>query len=191
MAGRACESVFDAPIPLRLVPTPVLAVVSDTHGTDGHRLDGRTAEAVRRADAVVHAGDFTTAAVLDAFEDEADRLEAVYGNNDDAAIRDRLPAERVVAAGGLTLVVTHGDRRRGQGLALLGREHAADLVVFGHSHRPSYEDAGDVGLLNPGSHADPRQFRPAHAELEVVDGALSGTIYEPDGTVIEQFERSL
>lgn len=169
----------------------MIAVVSDTHGTDGHRLDGRTAEAVRRADAVVHAGDFTTAAVLEAFESEADRLVAVSGNNDEPAVRGRLPERRVADVGGLRVAVVHGDDRGDQALALLGREAGADLVVSGHSHRPGYADAGAVGLLNPGSHADPRQFRPGHAELSVEGGTLSGAILEPDGTVVERFEREL
>lgn len=49
----------------------MLVVLSDTHGTDSHRLAGRTLEAVRAADRVIHAGDFTTEAVLDAIEREA------------------------------------------------------------------------------------------------------------------------
>jgi putative phosphoesterase len=49
----------------------VLVVLSDTHGTDSHRLEGRTLEAVRAADLVIHAGDFTTETVLEAIEREA------------------------------------------------------------------------------------------------------------------------
>jgi len=70
----------------------VLAIVSDTHGTDGHRLEGRTLEAVREADTVVHAGDFTTEAVYDAFAAEANDLVAVHGNNDDPSLVERLPS---------------------------------------------------------------------------------------------------
>jgi putative phosphoesterase len=68
----------------------VLTVVSDTHGTDGHRLEGRTLAAVRGAEAVVHAGDFTTESVLDAVAAEAGSLTAVYGNNDTTGVRERL-----------------------------------------------------------------------------------------------------
>src|SRR5699024_6138027 len=74
---------------------PVICVVSDTHGTDGHRLADRTLEAVREADLVVHAGDFTTEAALDAFEAESRDFRAVRGNNATPTVRERLPEERI------------------------------------------------------------------------------------------------
>lgn len=164
----------------------MLAVLSDTHGRDSPRLEGRTREAVRTADLVVHAGDFATGRVLDAFEDACD-LRAVYGNNDDAAVRERLPAERVVEWAGRRLAVVHGHEHTGTALSLLARQEDADLVVVGHSHRPGINRVGDVPVLNPGSHAEPRRYRPAHAELERSDGGIDGRIREPDGTVIEAF----
>jgi hypothetical protein len=160
----------------------MLVAVSDTHGSEGHRLRGRTLAAVREADVVVHAGDFTETPVLDAFEDEAARLHGVVGNNDDAGIRDRLPESRTLTFAGLTVAVTHGDVHGGSTrLSLFGRERDADLVVSGHSHRPGIESTSHAVLLNPGSHAEPRGHRPAHAELEVVDGAVRGRLVTPDG----------
>lgn len=165
----------------------MIVIVSDTHGTGGHRLEGRTLEAVRAADLVVHAGDFTTPAVLDAFEAESDAFVGVHGNNDDAEVRDRLPAERTFERNGVRFALTHRCEGGETGLAMFGRERDADVVVFGHSHRPGFADAGSVGLLNPGSHADPRWHRPGHAELSVADGGFAGRLLEPDGTAFEQF----
>lgn len=166
----------------------VITVVSDTHATDGHRLAGRTLEAVRAADLVVHAGDLVTEAALDAFDRESARLAAVHGNNDSPEVRERVPAQRVVEADGARLAVVHGHEHGRTALSLFGRQEDADLVVFGHSHRPGVEETPDVVLLNPGSHAVPRQFRPAHAELEPGDGGgLVGRLVEPDGRVFETF----
>ena len=165
----------------------MICVVSDTHGTDDHLLVGRTLEAVREADFVIHAGDFTTEAVFEAFEAECSELVAVHGNNATAGVRERLPAERVVEFEGAHIALTHGDGRDETGLGLFGRQEGADLVVFGHSHRPEFVDTGEIGLLNPGSHADPRWHRPAHAELDVDAGAIEGRLCEPDGTVFEEF----
>lgn len=167
----------------------MLTVVSDTHATDGHRLTGRTLDAVREADLAVHAGDFVAEPVLDAFEAEADRLRGVYGNNDGAAIRDRLPEVRTVEYGGLRFAVVHTRRGGDTALTMLGRERAADAVIFGHSHRPGFDDAGPVALLNPGSHAQPRRYRAAHAELEVAsDGdGLRGRLVSPEGETFERF----
>lgn len=167
--------------------TPTVFVVcSDTHGTDGPRLSGRTLSAVEAADLVVHAGDFTSRAALDGFRERADRLLAVHGNADAPAVRERLPEARTLTYEGVRIAVTH--RRSGgpTGLAMFGREEGADLVVSGHTHSPGVVH-GDPLLLNPGSHADPRGNRPAHAELDPAEGGLDGRLCQPDGSVVERF----
>jgi len=171
----------------------MLVVCSDTHGTDGPQLSGRTLTAVREADAVVHAGDFTTEASLDGFHREADRLHAVHGNVDTAAVADRLPPARTVTWNGLRIAVRHRPEGGTTGLTMFGRERDADLVVHGHTHRPTYRE-GDPPILNPGSHADPRGNRPGHAEIEATgEGTdatprFEGRIVEPDGTLVERFD---
>ena len=166
----------------------MIAVLSDTHGTEDARLAGRAEEAVEDAQLVVHAGDFTTLPVVDAFEAASERLVAVHGNVDDDRVRTRLQAKEVVDVEGVRVVVVHGNQHSETARAMLGREEEADLVVSGHSHRPGVVDAGDVTLLNPGSHADPRGNRPAHAELEPAEGGLRGRLVDRDGTVFEEFE---
>ncbi|ELZ28777.1 hypothetical protein C475_04046 [Halosimplex carlsbadense 2-9-1] len=174
----------------------MITVVSDTHGTDGHRLAGRTLAAVREADLVIHAGDFTTAAVLDAFEAEAGaerdggdgEFVAVYGNNDDPAVRGRLTAERTVEHDGLRFVVVHGHEHDDTSLSLLGRQERADVVVVGHSHEPGRRRVGAVTVLNPGSHADPRWHRPGHAELDATGEGATGRLVAPDGEVFDEFD---
>ncbi|MDL5362855.1 metallophosphoesterase [Halalkalicoccus sp. NIPERK01] len=165
----------------------MLTVVSDTHSTEGHALAGRTLDAVREAERVVHAGDFTTVSALDAFHEEAARLDAVHGNADAAAVRERLPAARTLEWEGLRIALTH--RRDGgpTGLAMFGRERGADLVISGHSHRPGVTRTDDLLLLNPGSHAQPRGNRPGHAELEATRDGVRGRLRRPDGTVVEEF----
>ena len=166
----------------------MLTVVSDTHSTGGHRLEGRTLEAVRDAEMVVHAGDFMTDPVLDAFEAEAAAFRGVYGNNDDSAIRERLPEARTVEYEGVRFAVTHTVRGGTTALTLFGKERAADAVIFGHSHRPTVDLTGEIALINPGSHAQPRGHRPAHAELEPVAGGLRGRLVTPEGEAFETFD---
>ncbi|WP_224448078.1 metallophosphoesterase [Haloprofundus salilacus] len=165
----------------------MLTVVSDTHATDSHRLRGRTLQAVRDAEVVVHAGDFMTGRVLNAFVDESARFRGVYGNNDDAEIRNRLPAARTVEYEGIRFAVTHTRRGGDTALTLFGRERDADAVIFGHSHRPVFDRTGPLALLNPGSHAEPRGYRAAHAELEPEGDGLRGRLCTPDGDVFERF----
>ena len=165
----------------------MLTVVSDTHSTDTHRRSGRTLEAVREAELVVHAGDFMRESVLDAFQREATRLLGVAGNNDDAAIRDRLPDARTFTFGGVTFAMTHTRRGGLTAVSLFGQERDADVVVFGHSHRPTYDPGEDVVLVNPGSHAQPRGNRAAHAEFEAREDGLAGRLVTVDGEVFESF----
>jgi len=166
----------------------MLTVVSDTHSRDGHRLRGRTLQAVRDAELVLHVGDFMTEAVLDAFEAEAERFRGVYGNNDDSGIRKRLPKARTVEYEGIRFAMTHTVRGGDTALSLFGRQREADAVIFGHSHRPTANVTGRLPLLNPGSHTQPRGNRPGHMELEPVAGGLQGRLVTPDGEVFETFE---
>ncbi|GAB6860841.1 metallophosphoesterase [Haloplanus litoreus] len=177
----------------------MLVVCSDTHGTDDPRLRGRTREAVTAADLVIHAGDFTTPAVLDAVREATTRLVAVHGNADNGAVRARLPDATTTTYAGIRIAVTHTERGGATALSLFGRERGAGLVVSGHTHRPTVVDAdGGPTLLNPGSHADPRGNRPGHAELwaagdedvpataPVAETGLVGVIRTPDGDVLER-----
>ena len=165
----------------------MLVAISDTHGRDDARLSGQTEAAVEAADVVVHAGDFVTANVLDAFESHGS-IAAVYGNADAAAVRDRLPADRTLEWQDLRIAVVHGHEHSDIALELFARQSNADLVVRGHTHRPQFVD-DEVPVLNPGSHADPRWNRPAHAELEWDDsaGLARGRLVEPTGAVFDRF----
>lgn len=166
----------------------MLTVLSDTHSVDDTRLRGRTRTAVAEADLVVHAGDFYQPSVLDGFEQAARSLRAVYGNNDGPVIRDRLPAVCTVEYGGVRFAVTHRHQRGDTGLVVLGRDRDADAVICGHSHRPRFDDTTTLPIVNPGSHAQPRGNRPAHAEFESDgEGCLDGRLVTPDGEVFERF----
>ncbi|EMA65157.1 phosphodiesterase, MJ0936 family protein [Halorubrum aidingense JCM 13560] len=179
----------------------MLVVVSDTHSREESKLQGRTAEAVREAELVVHVGDFYREPVLDAFESASRALRGVYGNNDDAMIRERLPEVRTVEYAGVRFAVTHRHRSGDTGLVMLGRGRDADAVICGHTHRPRFDDSTGLPILNPGSHAEPRGNRPAHAELEPASGAgdeseqadsnpdagLDGRLVTPAGEVFEEF----
>lgn len=165
----------------------MLVVLSDTHGRDDPRLSGRTADAVETADAIVHAGDFMTPDVLDAFESYGP-VYGVSGNNDTPDVRHRVPEELIFEWERLRIAVVHGHEHTDTALSMFARQSNADLLVRGHSHAPEFRE-GIVPVLNPGSHADPRWNRPAHAELEwdEADELARGRLVEPSGTVFEQF----
>ena len=153
-----------------------LTIVSDTHlPRRAKQLPDEVWAAVEAADVVVHAGDWVDEALLDAFEERSRRLVGVFGNNDPAPLRARLPEVAEVELEGLRLAVVHETG------PAAGREarcatvfQEADLLVFGHSHIPwNTTTPAGLRLLNPGSPTD-RRRQPACTYLTAVaeDGEL-------------------
>ena len=79
---------------------------------------------------------------------------SVKGNND---IRgsDELPSMRIVEAGEHKILMLHGHQipsnRRTEGLINLAKQNGCDIVIYGHSHKPSVEVHDGILLVNPGS----------------------------------------
>src|SRR3954447_5780722 len=99
-----------------------LAIISDTHLPRGaRRLPDACLERLRAADLILHAGDFTTVAVLDDLEAlgppvaagpaapgaRGPPAPAVHGNIDGPDVRARLPERRIVEAGGARIGMIH------------------------------------------------------------------------------------
>ena len=156
-----------------------IAVVSDTHLP---RFAGRLAEALRRVaseepDAILHCGDLTTLAAIDAFARIAP-VDAVAGNNDGDEIVARFGRRKIVVAGGMRVGMVHGDGARGTTLERARASFAiadVDAIAFGHSHVPYLRAHDGVWVVNPGSPTDKRrQPRFSFAIVERDDrGALA------------------
>jgi uncharacterized protein len=118
---------------------------------------------MRSADLIVHAGDFSTEEVLSEFEALGPPVAGVHGNVDSLELQRRLPPERVVELGGISIGVLHdGGPSRGRLERLRRRFPGAAAVVFGHSHMPLRERAPDgFQIFNPGSPTE-RRRAPGH-----------------------------
>ena len=156
-----------------------LAIIADTHVPKRARdLPAELWQEVESADVVIHAGDWVEPALLDQLEARARRLVGVYGNNDGAELRRRLPEVARVSLGGVRFAVVHetGDAKgRDRRCAELYPD--VDVLVFGHSHIPwdttTPTTGGELRLLNPGSPTD-RRRQPSCTYLTAVvaDGRL-------------------
>jgi putative phosphoesterase len=162
-----------------------LAIISDTHLPRGTRaLPPACVERLRAADLILHAGDLSTLAVLDLLEELGPPVAAVHGNVDTVEVARRLPAARVVDAGGVPIGMLH-DAGPARGRLERLREHfdGCAAVVFGHSHIPLHETSADGAfqIFNPGSPTD-RRRQPRHTmgEATVDGGALRLTLIELD-----------
>jgi putative phosphoesterase len=150
-------------------------VLSDTHlGPDTiERLPAEVWSMAAEADVILHAGDVTDAAVLDALADHAP-VHAVLGNND-RGLEGRLPEVLELDLSGVHVAMVHdAGPRAGRPARVARRFPGAQVVVFGHSHDPYVEhvDGGPL-LVNPGS-ATQRRRQPVHtvAWLELEAGKI-------------------
>lgn len=157
----------------------LIGVVSDTHMPSRAReLPAALVERFRTVDLILHAGDLTTMAVLDALRDIAP-VEAVSGNVDGSEVRIALPANRVIQAGQFRIGLVHGD---GTAFSTIERARRAftgvDCIVFGHSHSPTVEQLRGVLMVNPGSPTDPRrQPRPSFALITAGESLGAEIVY--------------
>ncbi|HVP67845.1 MAG TPA: metallophosphoesterase family protein [Anaeromyxobacteraceae bacterium] len=131
-----------------------VGLVADTHGL----FDPKLGEVFRGCDLLLHAGDVTQSSIVEALAQVAP-VRAVRGNNDEGPFGESLPEVLRVELGDLRALVVHEARpdRPGPRLAKVLDARTVDLVVHGHSHRPSASLQGRVLFLNPGS-AGPRRF---------------------------------
>ncbi len=133
-----------------------LCVISDTHIPDrAAGLPRRLLDEIRAADQLVHAGDFTT---VEAYETIArlNKMIAVRGNIDEAALTERLKRTVTFRAGKFKVGVTHGFGKVEFVFDNVRKEFDASyhLVIFGHSHAPCEEKIGKTLYFNPGTPTD-------------------------------------
>jgi uncharacterized protein len=146
----------------------LVAVVSDTHLPRGaRRLPEACLERLRTADAIIHAGDLVTAAVLRDLAALGPPLHAVAGNVDEPGLQALLPEELVVELGGVRFAVVHdAGPAAGREARLRSRFPTAGAIVYGHTHLPQVERSQGVWILNPGSPTE-RRRAPARTMLSV------------------------
>lgn len=108
-------------------------------------------------DHILHGGDIGQPDLLIELEAVAP-VTAVYGNTDGLDLRARLPQVAELELDGFAIVVTHGDQFGSPTPAKLhGAFPRAEIIVFGHSHRPLLELVDKtVTIMNPGGAGAPR-----------------------------------
>jgi putative phosphoesterase len=131
-----------------------VGIISDTHGL----LRPSVFEVFAKVDAILHAGDVGPDDLLVELEALAP-VTAVYGNTDGFDIRGRCPRVATLELDGCYVTVTHGDQFGTPTPAALREAYPdADVIIYGHTHRPLLELVEKtVTVMNPGS-AGPRRF---------------------------------
>lgn len=126
-------------------------VISDTHKNTS---DAISIIESKKPDYVLHLGDHA---------DDADELRFVFPRteiigvcgNCDWASSTLAPTERMLDIGGVKVFMCHGHTysvKSGiEHCVAAAKAKGADVVLFGHTHRPLLDNRGDIVVMNPGS----------------------------------------
>jgi len=131
-----------------------IGLIADTHGL----LRSEVFDVFRQVDHILHAGDIGSGDILTELEVIAP-VTAVYGNTDDFELRARLPQVVETRIEGFDFLLTHGDQFGSPTPEVLNLAYPdAEIIVFGHTHRPLLTTVDVVvTVMNPGG-AGPRRF---------------------------------
>lgn len=143
----------------------VVGLISDTHGL----LRPGVHAALTGVELILHSGDVGGSGILDELRLIAP-VKAVFGNTDLPDDPD-LTGEIDVAIEGMRVHVSHGHEVGSPTPAKLAARYDADVVVFGHTHRPLVSRLGNQLFVNPGA-AGPQRFNltPSIARLTITGG---------------------
>jgi uncharacterized protein len=151
----------------------LIGLISDTHGLVRPdvflALDG--------VEAIYHAGDVGGRDVLHVLSKIAP-VQAVFGNTDPPD-DPSLCLHFAETVGGVSIHVSHGHELGSPTPERLLARYDADVIVYGHTHRPLVVRAEGRLVVNPGA-AGPRRFSlmPSVARLTIRDGVADVEIVD-------------
>ncbi|MEX1307852.1 MAG: metallophosphoesterase [Eubacteriales bacterium] len=144
-----------------------ILVFSDSHGRLAEMRSVVKNEA--RFDMLLHAGDYgDDLARLVMEEGFKVPFYAVRGNCD---YDSECARQEMVEVNGIKIFLTHGNRQGVKTginrLYYYALEQGADMVVFGHTHRPLVKNTGELYVLNPGTIAMPHGYGKSYGIIEI------------------------
>lgn len=135
-----------------------VAVLADTHWKGADSVPQRVMDILNECDVVIHAGDVKCEHVLEQLGEGNRRVLAVRGNNFELDLAS-LPDTRVEDLNGYRVGIahdigavepyTHWVKKPED---IFGEN--VDLVIFGQTHHPFYDEVHGVPFINPGSASD-------------------------------------
>lgn len=131
-----------------------LGIISDTHGL----LRPEVFEVFSKVDLILHAGDIGEPELLTELTALAP-VRAVWGNTDGFAIRRLVPEVIEVELEGFRFLVLHGHQFGAPTPEAINLAYPdAEVIIFGHTHRPLLTVVDEVvTVMNPGG-AGHRRF---------------------------------
>lgn len=165
-----------------------IGLISDTHISKGGELWPQVFDAFAGVDAILHAGDVWSPALLDELEAVAP-VRVARGNGDFGQDDARLEDQCVMAFGGLTIAMLHDFPTPAHRPAELVLDRvqrrfpdvSPDVVVYGHTHIEAVDHVNGLLCVNPGSPTLPhnRSLRLGTIGfLNLEDGAIAAELWQ-------------
>lgn len=147
-----------------------IGIISDTHGL----LRPEAIAALEGSDLILHAGDIGNPEVLMALNQIAPVV-AVRGNNDRGEWAESIAEREMVQREHVSIYLLHII----QELDFNPVTQNVQIVISGHSHKPSISERAGVLFINPGS-AGPRRFKLpiTVARLQILGKAVQAEIID-------------
>lgn len=134
-----------------------IGVISDTHiPSKAKKIPEIVLNRFKDVDLIIHAGDIIQKKVLDILAKSAP-VQAISGNVDPLPLRETLPEKLEMELEGFKIAVVHGHKVRGHLMNTLCQLFPeADIIIFGHTHKPCNQIINGQLHFNPGSPTDKR-----------------------------------
>ena len=135
-----------------------IGLISDTHISKQGELWPQVFDAFTGVDAILHAGDVWSPALLDELEEVAP-VRVARGNGDLGQTDARLEDRCVMTFDGITVAMLHDfptpEHRPPELILERARQRfpdvSPDVVVYGHTHIEAIDDVDGLLCVNPGS----------------------------------------
>jgi putative phosphoesterase len=133
-----------------------IAILGDTHITYFKNLPKQMLIEIKKADWVIHVGDYVNIDVLNGLiKLKGEKFKGVYGNADPSYIREKVPSKEIFGVLDKRIGITHpargGSSEFTEKIVLdefKGDE--VDIIIFGHTHEPIISNKKKLILINPG-----------------------------------------
>jgi len=146
-----------------------LGIIADTHGL----LRPEVFDAFQDVDHILHAGDIGSLDLLTELEALAP-VTAVWGNTDDFSLRSRLPEIAEFELDGFAFLLLHGHQFGSPTPEAVNAAYPdAEVIVYGHTHRPLLTIVDQVvTVMNPGGAGHRRFDLPASVGVMELEAGI-------------------
>lgn len=148
-----------------------IGIISDTH----NKLPDEIFEIFEGVDIILHAGDIGSMDIITRLNQIAP-TKAVYGNTDIYSVASVLPSKLKIEIENLNFLLIHniGNIKNFSWKILRGDyKPIPDVVVYGHTHAPTFSRHSEILFINPGSAGLPRGGYPASVmKIKVSNGKI-------------------